>query len=93
MQPGEGRTDRGHLSLHAERLPGKPIAIIRRTKASSLDLNTAVMAWLRLGQSLDMKGRRAEAVQAYKQASAIAPESDAGKESRDYMSRPYRRKD
>lgn len=61
-------------------------------KASTLDVNTAVMAWLRLGQSLDMKGRRPEAVEAYKQAAAIAPESEAGKESREYLRRPYRRK-
>jgi tetratricopeptide (TPR) repeat protein len=61
-------------------------------KASALDLNTAVMAWLRLGQSLDMKGRRNEALEAYKQAAAVAPESEAGKESRRYMSSPYRRK-
>jgi tetratricopeptide (TPR) repeat protein len=61
-------------------------------KADTLDVNTAVMAWLRLGQSLDMKGRRSEAVEAYKQAAAVAPTSEAAKESRDYLSRPYRRK-
>jgi tetratricopeptide (TPR) repeat protein len=61
-------------------------------RASTLDLHTAVMAWLRLGQSLDMKGRRQEAVQAYRQAMAVAPQSDAGKESREYLSSPYRRK-
>ena len=60
--------------------------------ASKLDVNTAVMAWLRLGQSLDMKGRRQEAVEAYKQAAAVAPQSEAAKESRDFLSRPYRRK-
>jgi tetratricopeptide (TPR) repeat protein len=60
--------------------------------ASKLDLNTAVMAWLRLGQSLDMKGRRTEAVEAYKHAAAAAPQSEAAKESRDYISSPYRRK-
>jgi tetratricopeptide (TPR) repeat protein len=60
--------------------------------ASKLDLNTAVMAWLRLGQSLDMKGRRTEAVQAYRQAANVAPQSDAARESRDYINSPYRRK-
>jgi tetratricopeptide (TPR) repeat protein len=60
--------------------------------ASKLDVNTALLAWMRLGQSLDMKGRRAEAVEAYKQASALAPESEVAKESRDYIRRPYRRK-
>lgn len=61
-------------------------------QGAKLDLNTAVMAWLRLGQSLDMKGRRAEAVEAYKQAQAMAPQSEAARESRDYLSSPYRRK-
>jgi tetratricopeptide (TPR) repeat protein len=61
-------------------------------KASSLDLNTAVMAWLRLGQSLDMKGRRSEALDAYKQAAAVAPQSDAARESRSYLRSPYKRK-
>lgn len=61
-------------------------------RAASLDLNTAVMAWLRLGQSLDMKGRRGEAEAAYKQAVALAPESDAARDSRNYLRSPYRRK-
>jgi tetratricopeptide (TPR) repeat protein len=59
--------------------------------ASKLDLHTAVMAWLRLGQTFDLTGRRAEAVAAYKQAIRIAPESDAAKESRRYLDSPYRR--
>jgi tetratricopeptide (TPR) repeat protein len=61
------------------------------SKASNLDLHTAVMAWMRLGQLNDMKGRRGEAINAYKQAIAVAPESDAGKESRQYLSSPYKR--
>jgi tetratricopeptide (TPR) repeat protein len=61
-------------------------------KASTLDLNTAVMAWLRLGQSLDMKGLRSEAVAAYKQAAAVAPQSEAARESRSYINSAYRRK-
>jgi tetratricopeptide (TPR) repeat protein len=59
--------------------------------ASKLDLQTAVMAWLRLGQTLDLTGRRAEALDAYKRAINIAPESDAAKESRRYLDSPYRR--
>jgi tetratricopeptide (TPR) repeat protein len=61
-------------------------------RSSTLDLNTAVMTWLRLGQSLDMKGRRSEAVEAYKQAAAAAPQSEAARESRSYLSSPYKRK-
>jgi tetratricopeptide (TPR) repeat protein len=61
-------------------------------KASDVDLNTGTFAWLRLGQSLDMKGSRGQAVQAYRQAIALAPESDAAKESKRYLSSPYQRK-
>jgi tetratricopeptide (TPR) repeat protein len=56
-----------------------------------LDLNTTVNAWLRTGQSLDMKGQRAMAVNAYRRAIAEAPDSDAGKEAKKYLSSPYRR--
>lgn len=60
-------------------------------KASSLDAHTAVMAWLRLGQTLDMKGQRSEAVSAYRAAINVAPQSDAATESRKYVNSPYRR--
>ena len=58
---------------------------------SGLDLHTSVMAWMRLGQLNDMKGRREEAINAYKQAIAVAPQSDTAKESRQYLSSPYKR--
>jgi tetratricopeptide (TPR) repeat protein len=58
---------------------------------NEVDLNTGVLAWMRLGQIYDMKSRRAEALEAYKHAIAFAPEADAAKESRGYMSSPYRR--
>jgi tetratricopeptide (TPR) repeat protein len=60
-------------------------------KASELDLNTGVMAWMRLGQIYDLKGNRSQAVEAYKRAIAMAPNSEPGKESRGYLSSPYRR--
>ena len=60
-------------------------------KASELDLNTGVMAWMRLGQIYDLKGKRSQAVEAYKRAVSMAPNSDPGKESRGYISSPYRR--
>jgi tetratricopeptide (TPR) repeat protein len=60
-------------------------------KGEGLDPHTAVMAWLRLGQVHDMKGRRNEAVEAYKQAIAVAPYSDAARESKGYLSSRYRR--
>jgi len=62
-------------------------------RADHLDLNTGVLALMRLGQIYDLKGRRQEAIQAYRQAIAYAPESDAAKESRRYLTTPYRRPD
>jgi tetratricopeptide (TPR) repeat protein len=58
---------------------------------SALDLNTGTMAWLRLGQVYDMTNRRDLAREAYKKAIAFAPEAEAAKESRRYLSSPYRR--
>lgn len=62
-------------------------------RADELDLNTGVLAWMRLGQIYDLKGQRRLAVEAYRQAIAYAPESDAAKESRRYLEKPYRRAD
>ena len=58
---------------------------------NEVDLNTGVLAWMRVGQIYDMTNRRAQAIEAYKRAIAFAPEADAAKESRSYMSSPYRR--
>ena len=59
--------------------------------AQHLDPHTALLAWMRLGQLYDMKGRRNEALSAYRQAISIAPQSDVAKESKQYLSSPYRR--
>jgi len=61
-------------------------------RAEELDLNTAVTAWLRLGQTYDLTGDRAKAQNAYRAAIALAPESDQAKEAREYLNTPYRRK-
>jgi tetratricopeptide (TPR) repeat protein len=58
---------------------------------NEVDLNTGVLAWMRVGQIYDMTNRRAQAIEAYKRAIAFAPEAEAAKESRSYMSSPYRR--
>ena len=58
---------------------------------NGVDLNTGVLAWMRVGQIYDMTNRRAQAIEAYKRAVAFAPEAEAAKESRSYMSSPYRR--
>lgn len=54
-------------------------------------LNTLMNAWLRLGQCHDMLGHRADALRAYRQAIDGAPDSDAAREARKYLSTPYRR--
>jgi tetratricopeptide (TPR) repeat protein len=58
---------------------------------NEIDLNTGVLAWMRVGQIYDMKNRRSDAIEAYKHAIAFAPEAEAAKESRGYISSPYRR--
>ncbi len=58
-------------------------------KANDLDLNTSVMAWLRLGQSYDMKGQHSLAKPAYEAAIRTAPQSDAAKDARRYVSSRY----
>ena len=58
---------------------------------NEVDLNTGVLAWMRVGQIYDMKNRRSDAIDAYKHAIAFAPEAEAAKESRGYISSPYRR--
>jgi tetratricopeptide (TPR) repeat protein len=58
---------------------------------NEVDLNTGVLAWMRLGQIYDMKHRRNEAIDAYKHAIAFAPEAEAAKESKGYISNPYHR--
>jgi tetratricopeptide (TPR) repeat protein len=55
-----------------------------------LDRHTSMMAWMRLGQLNDIKGRRNEAIAAYTQAVAVAPQSDVAKESRRYLSSPFK---
>jgi len=59
--------------------------------ADKLDLNTGVLAWMRLGQLYDLKDQRPAALEAYRRAIDFAPASDAARESRRYLSSPYRR--
>ncbi|MDX1983198.1 MAG: tetratricopeptide repeat protein [Bryobacteraceae bacterium] len=60
-------------------------------KASDMDLNSGSMAWLRLGQSYDMKQNRDLAVAAYQRTISLAPDSDAARQARDFLRKPYRR--
>ena len=57
-----------------------------------VDLNAGAQARLRIGQIHDMKNRRVDAVESYRQAVAFAPQSDAATEARRCLSTPYRRK-
>ncbi|HVN06122.1 MAG TPA: tetratricopeptide repeat protein [Bryobacteraceae bacterium] len=59
--------------------------------ADEVDLNTGVLAWMRVGQIYDLTRRHALAIEAYKKAIAYAPEAEAARESRRYISSPYRR--
>ena len=61
-------------------------------KADELDLNTAVMAWLRLGQVYDLRGEHQAAIGAYREAEKVAPNSAPALEAKGYISSPYRRK-
>jgi tetratricopeptide (TPR) repeat protein len=60
-------------------------------QADALDLHTGTMAWLRLGQTYDLKNQRDRAIGAYRQVLTLAPSSDMAKESRRYLHSPYRR--
>jgi tetratricopeptide (TPR) repeat protein len=60
--------------------------------ADELDLNTGVLAWMRLGQIYDLKGQRNLALDAYRHAIDFAPESEAARESRRYLGTPFQRK-
>ncbi len=61
-------------------------------RADELDLSTAVLAWLRLGQVYDLQGNHEHAVEAYREAAKMAPDSAAAVEAKGYITTPYRRK-
>lgn len=60
--------------------------------APNLSLNTAVMSWLRLGQTYDLKKNHNEAIKAYKEVIAAAPQSAPADEANNYIDDPYHRK-
>lgn len=60
-------------------------------KAGELDLNTGVLAWMRLGQIYDLMGKRLQAREAYQKAIDLAPQSELARESRRYLGSPYKR--
>jgi tetratricopeptide (TPR) repeat protein len=56
-----------------------------------VDLNSAAYAYLRMGQIYDMNRLRGRAVNAYRRCIDYAPQADASREARKYLSAPYRR--
>jgi tetratricopeptide (TPR) repeat protein len=62
------------------------------SKTNNLDLNTEVLAWLRLGQLYDLQGQHGNAVFAYKRTMKAAPFSAAASEAKSYITSPYKRK-
>lgn len=63
------------------------------THTELLDLNSAVMTWLRLGQVYDLRNDRANAMTAYREAVQTAPNSEVAAEAKRYLSAPYRRQE
>jgi tetratricopeptide (TPR) repeat protein len=56
-----------------------------------LDLNTGALAFMRQGQIYDLRHQHWLAAPAYRRAIAFAPEAEAAKESKRYLSSPYRK--
>lgn len=59
--------------------------------SDKLDLHTASMAWLRLGQSYDLRRDRTAAQAAYRRVLQLNDTSDMAKEAKRYLSSPYKR--
>ena len=83
----------GNLNFWYGDLPAALSSLNMATKqADQLDLSMAVLAWLRLGQVHDLSGNHDAARTAYEQSMRTAPDSDAASEAKDYLSKPYKRK-
>ncbi len=92
LPAGKIQYARGNLLFWYREYPGAIENLLKVTAATvTLDVNTAMNGWMRLGQAYDLLGKRSQAVAAYQQAVNAAPESDAGRESKRYLNSPYRR--
>jgi len=92
LPAGKIQYARGNLLFWYREYPTAIENLSKVTAATAnLDVNTAMNAWMRLGQAYDLLGKRSQAVAAYQQAVNAAPESDAGRESKRYLNSPYRR--
>lgn len=84
---------RGSALLFAQDVDGALLALTKATaKTDNLNPMSAAQAWLRYGQALDMKGRRAEAVKAYRQAIQMGPQTASAKDARDCIGFRYKPK-
>ncbi len=73
---------RGNLLFWYGDLPHSLADLKQATQRSAdLDLSTAVMAWLRLGQVYDLLGDHDRSHEAYRSAMATAPRSEPAKEA------------
>jgi tetratricopeptide (TPR) repeat protein len=75
--------------------PEAAIGHLRRAVAGAerLDPNSAVGSWLRLGQCLDLLGKRQEALAAYRSAVQTAPASHEAKLARRWQGRVFDREE
>ena len=85
----------GNLQFWFGELEGA-LANLRKATASAegmkqLDLNTGTLAFMRQGQIFDLRQQHDAAIPLYRRAMEFAPEAEAAKESRKYISRPYRK--
>ncbi|HLW77908.1 MAG TPA: tetratricopeptide repeat protein, partial [Bryobacteraceae bacterium] len=55
------------------------------------DAPSAGNAWLRLGEIHDLKGQRAQAIAAYREAMRVAPETDAAMLAKTYVGSRYKK--
>ena len=83
---------RGNLLFWFEDLAGAAEQLeIAANGAERLDLNAALLSWMRLGQTRDLRGERAKALVAYRACQELAPKSEIAKECSGYRKQPYRR--
>lgn len=54
------------------------------------EINATAQAWLRLGQAFDAKGKRSEAMNAYRQVMQVGPQTASAREAKDYLSSPFK---
>lgn len=83
---------RGNLLFWFERWEDAAPYLRRAAAAADrVNLHTALMSCLRLGQSLDLTGEREQARRAYRAAIELGPSTPQARDARRYLNRPYTR--